>query len=137
MTTLDTLGSARPDLDEVSDAALAMADFDAKGGDFDAALEWLAGAAPPRALTGGEQDKRKLGEGEAWPRRASRLSSGPLGFPVAGPAALPFPRSARALARVALRETIPDRAQQSAASLVGRGTVDCSRSCPQSNPDRA
>ena len=30
MTTLDTLDSVTPDVDEVSDASLAMADFDAK-----------------------------------------------------------------------------------------------------------
>ena len=65
MTTLDTLGSASPDLDEVSDAALAMADFDAKGGNFDAALEWLAVAAQHRELTEEYQDKRKLWEGSA------------------------------------------------------------------------
>ena len=62
MTTLDTLGTARPDLDEVSDAALAMADFDAKGGDFDAALEWLAVAAQHRELTQEYQDKRRVWE---------------------------------------------------------------------------
>jgi hypothetical protein len=60
MTTLDTLGTARPDLDEVSDAALAMADFDAKGGDFDSALEWLAVAAQHRELTQEYQDKQRL-----------------------------------------------------------------------------
>lgn len=62
MTTLDTLGTATPDLDEVSDAALAMADFDAKGGDFDSALEWLAVAAHHRALTREYQDKRCVWE---------------------------------------------------------------------------
>jgi hypothetical protein len=62
MTTLDSLGSAAPDLDEVSDAALAMADFDAKGGDLDAALEWLAVAAHHRDLTQEYHDKRKLWE---------------------------------------------------------------------------
>jgi hypothetical protein len=50
MTTLDTLGSAEPDHDEVSDAALAMADFDAKGGDHRMALEWLNVADQHRAL---------------------------------------------------------------------------------------
>jgi hypothetical protein len=50
MTTLDTLGSADPDRNEVSDAALAMADFDAKGGDHAMALEWLSVAANHRAL---------------------------------------------------------------------------------------
>jgi hypothetical protein len=63
MTTLDTLGSASPALGEVSDAALAMADFDAKGGDLDAALEWLAVAAQHRDLTQEYQDKRKQWEG--------------------------------------------------------------------------
>jgi hypothetical protein len=62
MTTLDTLGTASPDLDEVSDAALAMADFDAKGGDFDSALEWLAVAAHHRELTREYRDKRRLWE---------------------------------------------------------------------------
>ena len=51
MTTLDTLGSARPDPGEVADAALAMADFDAKGGDHRSALEWLAVAEQHRRLT--------------------------------------------------------------------------------------
>ncbi|MEA2451042.1 MAG: hypothetical protein QOG63_2974 [Thermoleophilaceae bacterium] len=51
MTTLDTLGTAEPDLNEVSNAALAMADFDAKGGDHTMALEWLAVAAQHRDLT--------------------------------------------------------------------------------------
>jgi hypothetical protein len=65
MTTLDTLGSASPNLDEVSDAALAMADFDAKGGDLDAALEWLAVAAQHRDLTREYEDKRNLWEASA------------------------------------------------------------------------
>jgi hypothetical protein len=51
MTTLDTLGTANPDLDEVADAALAMADFDAKGGDCRTALDWLAVAAQHRELS--------------------------------------------------------------------------------------
>jgi hypothetical protein len=51
MTTLNTLGSASPDLDEVSDASLAMADFDAKRGDYAMALEWLAVAENHRPLT--------------------------------------------------------------------------------------
>ena len=34
MTTLDTLGNAKPDRDEVADASLAMADFDAKSGAY-------------------------------------------------------------------------------------------------------
>ena len=61
MTTLDTLGTANPDRDEISDAALAMADFDAKGGDRKMALEWLAVAAQYRALTA-----EYLGKREAW-----------------------------------------------------------------------
>ena len=35
-------------------------DFDAKGGDFDSALEWLAVARHHRELTGEYQDKRRL-----------------------------------------------------------------------------
>jgi hypothetical protein len=58
MTTLDTLGTANPDRDEVSDAALAMADFDAKGGDRVTALEWLAVAAQHRELTAEYLNKR-------------------------------------------------------------------------------
>ena len=58
MTTLDSLGTASPDLREVSDAALAMADFDAKGGNFDSALEWLAVASSHRELTREYQDKQ-------------------------------------------------------------------------------
>ena len=51
MTTLDTLGTTEPDRHEVSKAALAMADFDAKGGDFATALDWLGVAAHHRRLT--------------------------------------------------------------------------------------
>jgi predicted ABC-class ATPase len=58
MTTLNTLGSSEPDFDEVSDAALAMADFDAKGGDHTMALEWLAVAAQHRRLTREYREKR-------------------------------------------------------------------------------
>ena len=61
MTTLDTLGTASPDSDEVSDAALAMADFDAKGGDRTRALEWLGVAAQHRELT-----PEYLGKRNAW-----------------------------------------------------------------------
>ena len=63
MTTLDTLGTPNPDRDEVSDAALAMADFDAKGGNAEMALEWLAVAAQHRELTPEYRHKRKLWEG--------------------------------------------------------------------------
>ena len=62
MTTLDTLGSAEPGRDEVSNAALAMADFDAKGGDLAMALDWLAVAAQHRELTPEYCDKRRLWE---------------------------------------------------------------------------
>jgi hypothetical protein len=61
MTTLDTLGSTTPDFGEVSDAALAMADFDAKGGNHAMALEWLAVAAQHRELTSEYRGKR-----DAW-----------------------------------------------------------------------
>jgi hypothetical protein len=50
MTTLDTLGTARPEPAEVADASLAMADFDAKGGDYRSALDWLGVAAVYRRL---------------------------------------------------------------------------------------
>jgi hypothetical protein len=62
MTTLDTLGTANPGPDEVSDAALAMADFDAKGGDRKMALEWLAVAAQHRDLTQEYVNKRDVWE---------------------------------------------------------------------------
>ena len=62
MTTLDTLSTADPAVDEVADAALAMADFDAKGGDLAMALDWLAVAAQHRELTPEYCDKRKLWE---------------------------------------------------------------------------
>jgi hypothetical protein len=58
MTTLDTLGSARPDPDEVADAALAMADFDAKRGNHTSALEWLGVAEQHRPLTREYADSR-------------------------------------------------------------------------------
>jgi phage terminase large subunit-like protein len=51
MTTLDTLGTAHPAVDEVADAALAMADFDAKSGDYAMALDWLGVAAQRREIT--------------------------------------------------------------------------------------
>jgi hypothetical protein len=50
MTTLDTLGTAGPAVDEVADAALAMADFDAKSGDYAMALDWLGVAAQHREI---------------------------------------------------------------------------------------
>jgi hypothetical protein len=50
MTTLDTLSTADPAVDEVADAALAMADFDAKSGDYKMALDWLGVAAHHRDL---------------------------------------------------------------------------------------
>jgi hypothetical protein len=51
MTTLNSIGSAEPEPGEVADASLAMADYDAKAGDYAAALEWLAVAARFRVLT--------------------------------------------------------------------------------------
>jgi hypothetical protein len=62
MTTLDTLSSARPDHGEVADAALAMADFDAKSGDHAMALEWLGVAAQHRELTPEYQAKKTTWE---------------------------------------------------------------------------
>ena len=63
MTTLDTLGTADPAVDEVADAALAMADFDAKGGDYAMALEWLGVAAQHRALSAEYTTKKAAWEG--------------------------------------------------------------------------
>jgi len=51
MTTLDTLGHAEPAPAEVAHASLAMADYDAKAGDYAAALDWLAVAAQCCGLT--------------------------------------------------------------------------------------
>jgi hypothetical protein len=51
MTTLNSLGTAEPEPAEVADASLAMADYDAKAGDYAAALDWLAVAAQCRVLT--------------------------------------------------------------------------------------
>ena len=67
MTTLDTLGSATPNAGEVSRAALAMADFDAKEGDFGMALDWLAVAEQQRKLSP-EYAAKKL----KWERQARR-----------------------------------------------------------------
>lgn len=62
MTTLDSFSTGRPAPGEVSDASLAMADFDAKGGDYRTALDWLAVAAQHRHLTGEYRDKRAAWE---------------------------------------------------------------------------
>jgi hypothetical protein len=51
MTTLNSLGRADPEPAEVSDASLAMADYDAKAGDYAMALDWLAAAAQFCGLT--------------------------------------------------------------------------------------
>ena len=70
MTTLDTLGTVTPDRDEVSDAALAMADFDAKGGDHRMALEWLGVAEQHRALNLEYRVKRDSWAAAVRPRPA-------------------------------------------------------------------
>ena len=62
MTTLDTLGTTSPTPHEVSDASLAMADFDAKGGDLAMALDWLAVAAQHRALDAEYREKKETWE---------------------------------------------------------------------------
>jgi hypothetical protein len=67
MTTLDTLSSARPDHGEVADAALAMADFDAKSGDYGMALDWLGVAAQHRTLTPEYQAKKTTWENGSHP----------------------------------------------------------------------
>jgi hypothetical protein len=76
MTTLDTLTTANPDLDEVSDASLAMADFDAKRSDYATALDWLAVAAQHRTLTPEYRDK-KLGWESARQTPTPRSSDEP------------------------------------------------------------
>jgi hypothetical protein len=58
MTTLDTLDTVNPNVDEVADASLAMADYDAKRGDFPMALDWLAVAAHHRALNAEYRSKQ-------------------------------------------------------------------------------
>jgi len=58
MTTLNSLGSADPEPAEVADASLAMADYDAKGGDLASALDWLAVAVQFRALTEEYREKK-------------------------------------------------------------------------------
>ena len=68
MTTLDTLSTADPDRGEVADAALAMADFDAKSGDYTMALDWLSVAAQQRELTPEYRTKKttwESGSGQA------------------------------------------------------------------------
>src|SRR3954469_24639588 len=62
MTTLDTLSTANPDHGEVADAALAMADFDAKSGDYTMALDWLGVAAQNPQLTPEYQTKKTTWE---------------------------------------------------------------------------
>jgi hypothetical protein len=72
MTTLDTLSTARPDPNEVADAALAMADFDAKGGDHTSALEWLGVAELHRPLTREYVDNRSAWQAAVENRRLFR-----------------------------------------------------------------
>src|SRR2546423_6459054 len=61
MTTLDTFSTGAPDGDEVADAALAMADFDAKSGNYAMALDWLGVAAQHREFTAEYRTKK-----DAW-----------------------------------------------------------------------
>jgi hypothetical protein len=72
MTTLNTLSTARPDPDEVADAALAMADFEAKGGDHMSALEWLAVAEQHRPLPPEYVESRAAWRATAEGRRGAR-----------------------------------------------------------------
>src|SRR3954449_11048138 len=67
MTTLDTLSTAHPDHGEVADAALAMADFDAKSGDYLMALDWLGVAAQQRELTPEYRTKKTTWENGSAP----------------------------------------------------------------------
>lgn len=70
MTTLDTFSTANPDRGEVADAALAMADFDAKSGDYVMALDWLAVAAQQRELTPEYRTKKR-----AWENGSDRATT--------------------------------------------------------------
>jgi hypothetical protein len=70
MTTLDTLSTANPDHGEVADAALAMADFDAKSGNYAMALDWLGVAAQHRQLTPEYQTKKTTWENGPHPAAA-------------------------------------------------------------------
>jgi hypothetical protein len=72
MTTLNSFGSAEPEPAEVADASLAMADYDAKGGDLASALDWLAVAAQFRGLTH-EYHQKKL----AWEVSLGRRDGAP------------------------------------------------------------
>ena len=67
MTTLSSLGSAEPEPSEVAHASLAMADYDAKGGNYAAALDWLAVAAQFRVLTPEYRHKKVAWEGALEP----------------------------------------------------------------------
>jgi hypothetical protein len=75
MTTLDTLDSPAPDGREVATAALAMADFDAKNGDFAAALEWLGVAelhvGLPAEYAAKQADWEHLRTAPNWRHRAT------------------------------------------------------------------
>ena len=74
MTTLDSLSTADPAVDEVADAALAMADFDAKGGDYAMALDWLGVAAHHRELTAEYKTKKA-----AWEKALQGVGVSALG----------------------------------------------------------
>jgi hypothetical protein len=79
MTTLDTLSTARPDPGEVADAALAMADFDAKSGNYATALDWLGVAAQHRDLTPEYRTKRTTWEtGSATAARLDAVAAAAL-----------------------------------------------------------
>jgi hypothetical protein len=55
----------------VADASLAMADYDAKGGDFASALDWLAVAAQFRVLTQEYRQKQVAWEVSLGPREGA------------------------------------------------------------------
>jgi hypothetical protein len=75
MTTLNSLGSAEPEPSEVAHASLAMADYDAKGGNYAAALDWLAVAARFRVLTQEYRHKKVAWEGALEPPDCASLSA--------------------------------------------------------------
>jgi len=75
MTTLNTLGGGDPEPAEVSGASLAMADYDAKGGNYAAALDWLAVAAQFRVLSNDYRHKKVAWEVALEPSEGAPASA--------------------------------------------------------------
>jgi hypothetical protein len=75
MTTLNTLGGGDPEPAEVPDASLAMAEYDAQGGNYPAALDWLAVAAQFRVLTNEYRHKKSRGRVALQPSEGAPASA--------------------------------------------------------------